>query len=118
MATVNTKMNYDLEEDILVLSKGRTIKASIDFGDFVIDVDNNGFITGMEILNASQNLGLKEEQLKSLKQVLMNVTYKPNYVKITIVIKFENQEKDIIIPLNVDLGHGLVTTEKTSFAVA
>ena len=118
MAEINTKMNYDEEEDILMLSKGRKVKASIDLGDFIIDVDTSGFVSGIEILNASQNSGLSEEQLKDLNHVSMNVSYKPNYVLITIIMQFANQEKDIHIPLTVDLGHGLVTTEKMNFAVA
>lgn len=111
-------MIYDDEEDILSLSRGREVKASIDIGDFVIDVDHKGFITGIEILNASQNLNITEDQLKNLKQASMNVTYKPNHVYIFLVMQFENKEKDISIPLTVDLGHGSVTTEKAQFAVA
>lgn len=118
MAEVDTKMNYDEEEDILVLSKTRKIKASIDLEDFVIDIDNNGFIVGIEILNASHNLSLNEEQLKNLKKASMNVVYKPNYVYISIIMQFGNKEKDICIPLTVDLGHGTITTEKTNFAIA
>jgi len=117
MAEVNTKMSYNLEEDILVLSKNRKIKASIDLGDFVIDVDSSGFIVGIEILNASLNLGLTEKQLVNLKQAAMNVVYKPNYVHISILMQFGSQEKDIHIPLTIDLGHGVVTTEKTNFAI-
>ena len=118
MAEVNTKMNYDLEEDILHLSKERKIKASIDLGDFIIDVDTKGFICVIEILNASLNLGLTENQLKTLKQASMNVSYKPNHVDITLIMQFGNKEKDIHIPLTVDLGPGSVRTEQTVFAVA
>ena len=118
MAEINTKMNYDEEEDILLLSKERKVKASIDLGDFIIDIDTKGFVSGIEILNASQNLGLKENQLKSLKQASMNVSYKPNHVHITIIMHFGNKEKDIHIPLTVDLGHGSVRTEQTVFAAA
>ncbi len=119
MAKNNAKMNYDNEEDILSLSKGRPVKASIDIGDFVIDVDHKGFITGVEILNASQNLHLTEKQLCTLKQASMSVTYKPNYVVIFLVMEFDNKEKEkLSIPLTVDLGHSSVTTEKARFAVA
>ncbi len=118
MATGDTKMMYDEEEDILSLSRGYEVKASIEIGDFVIDVDHNGFIAGIEILNASQNLNISEEQLQNLKQASMNVTYKPNYVYIFLVMKFEATEKDISIPLTVDLGHGKVTTENAQFVVA
>jgi len=118
MAKVNTKIVYDKEEDILFLSKGRKVKASIDIGDFIIDVDMNGFITGIEILNASENLKLTEEQLSSLQEASMVVNYKPNYVVIYLVMKLKEKEKDLTIPLTVDLGHGSVRTERTNFAVA
>jgi uncharacterized protein YuzE len=118
MATKNAKMSYDREEDILSLSKGIKAKASIDIGDFIIDVDSRGFIVALEILNASQNLGIKEEMLKSLEQASMQVTYKPNYVYIAIYMKMKGKEKEVSIPLTVDLGHGAVKTEKTMFAMA
>ena len=118
MAKSNTKISYDEEEDILFLSKGRKVKASIDIGDFIIDIDTNGFVTGIEILNASQNLNLTEEQLSGLQEASMVVTYKPNYVVIYLVMKLKEKEKDITIPLTVDLGHGSVRTERANFAVA
>src|SRR4030042_6122344 len=118
MAKTNTKMSYDSEEDILSLSKGIKAKASIDIGDFIIDVDHRGFIVGLEILNASQNLGLKEELLEALEQASMQVTYKPNSVSIAIYMKMKEKEKEIAIPLTIDLGHGAVRTEKTMFAMA
>jgi uncharacterized protein YuzE len=111
------KIMYDSEEDILSLSKGTKVKASIDVGDFVIDVDHSGFVVGIEILNASQNLGVKEEQLKSLEEASMNVMYKPNYVLVTLFLKSAKKEKEVVIPLTVDLGHALVKSEKTRFAV-
>jgi len=118
MAESNTKMNYDSDEDILSLSRGRKVKASIEIGDFVIDVDTKGFITGIEILNASQNLGLKEDQLRRIQRASMSVKYKPNCVYIFLIMQLENKEKDITIPLTVDLGHGTLITEKANFAAA
>ena len=112
------KISYDEQEDILFLSKGRKVKASIDVGDFIIDVDMKGFVSGIEILNASENLKLSLKQLKELKEASMAVTYKPNYVYIYIVMHFKEKEKDITIPLTVDLGHGTATTQRTKFAVA
>src|SRR3989344_948906 len=109
MAKVNTKISYDEEEDILSLSKSRKVKASIDIGDFVIDIDHKGFVTGIEILNASENLKLSEEQLKDIQKASMAITYKPNYVYISLVMIFKDKEKDLTIPLTVDLGHGSVS---------
>ena len=93
MAKVNTKISYDEEEDILSLSKSRKVKASIDIGDFVIDIDHKGFVTGIEILNASENLKLSEEQLKDIQKASMAITYKPNYVYISLVMIFKDKEK-------------------------
>lgn len=118
MAESNTKMNYEEEEDILSLSRGRKVKASVEVGDFVIDIDQKGFVSGIEILNASKNLHIPETQLRDLKQASMQVTYKPNYVYIFLVFQFEEKEKDVSIPLAMDLGHGSATTEMAQFAIA
>jgi uncharacterized protein YuzE len=117
MAKSKPKIIYDEEDDILsMIHKDKKSKASIDIGDFVIDVDKNGFIIGLEILNASENLKLTSEQLSSLLQASMLVKYKPNYIYISLVMQLKDKEKDITIPLTVDLGHRSVSTEKTVFA--
>jgi uncharacterized protein YuzE len=118
MAKINTKINYDEGEDILSLSKSRKIKASIDVGDFIIDIDHSGFVAGIEILNASDNLKVAKEQLKDLQKASMAVTYRPNYVYVTLIMILNEKEKEISIPLTIDLGHGTVRTERTNFAVA
>jgi uncharacterized protein YuzE len=112
------KMIYDAEDDILSLSGGRKIKSSIDIDDFIIDIDHRRLVCGMEILNASQNLGFTKAQLNSMKKADITVTYKPNYVFLSIIIKLGNKEKSIKIPLAIDLGHREMKTEKTIYAVA
>ncbi|MBU0628491.1 MAG: DUF2283 domain-containing protein [Nanoarchaeota archaeon] len=118
MAKADTKIIYDEEEDILSLSRSRKIKASIDIGDFIIDIDHDGFVAGIEILNASENLKISADQLKDLRKASMAVTYKPNYVYITLVMLFKDKEKDLAIPLTVDLGHMSVSTQNMNFAAA
>jgi len=109
-------MIYDQEDDTLFLSKKSKVKESIDIGDFIIDIDAKGFVTGIEILNASENLKISSAQLKMAREASMSVTYRPNYVYVSLVIRFKDKEKDITIPLSVDLGHGSLT-KKTEFAV-
>ncbi len=118
MAKINTKIIYDFEENILFLSKGRKVKASIDIGDFIIDIDMHKFVSGIEILNASENLNLSKEKLRELQEASINVTYKPNYLYIYLIMRLKEKEKEITIPLTVDLGHASIKTEKTVFAVA
>ena len=116
MAKGDTKMIYDQEEDILSLSKGRKVKASIDIGDFIIDIDTNGFVSGIEVQNASKNLNIAEEQLSELQRAQMTVNYKPHYVYIHLLMQFKQKEQSIAIPLTVNIGQRRVRTEKTSFA--
>ena len=118
MAKIDTKIIYDEEEDILFLSKSKKVKASIDVGDFIIDIDHYGFVVGIEILNAEENLHLTKEQLEEIQKASMAVTYKPNHVYISLVMMLKNREKDITIPLTVDLGHGSIKKEKINFAIA
>lgn len=114
----NTRINYDYEEDILSFSKGNKVISSVDIGDFVIDIDTNNLVSGLEILNSSENLKLSREQLKKIQKVSMIVTYKPNYVYIYLVIKLKNIEKNITMPFTIDLGHKTAKTENINFAVA
>ncbi len=118
MAKVNTIIDYDEEGDVLYLSKGKKVKASIDIGDFIIDIDMSNFVAGIEILNASKNLKLSEDQLKELKKASMVVTYKPKYIYIYLVMQFKKTEKDITIPLTIDLGHNFTKSRNTNFATA
>lgn len=112
------KINYEEEEDILCLSKGKKIKESLDIGDFVIDIDMAGLVSGIEILNASENLKLTSEQLKQIEKASMQVIYKPNHAYIYLIMQFKGREKDITIPLTIDLGHTNIKTQNTNFAIA
>jgi len=105
---------YDKEEDILNLSKGNPSQASIEVGDFILDIDFNGFVTAMEILDASENLGISKEMLETLNEACLNVSYRPNYIFIALV--FKGLDKDIRIPLTVDLGHRKVEKQEICFA--
>jgi len=110
------KISYDEEEDILFLSKQRKVKASIEIGDFIIDIDKDNYVSGIEILDASKNLNIKNNLLKDIKEARMIVNYKPNYVYISLLVLFKNVEKNVAIPLTLDLGHGKVSKEQTIFA--
>ena len=50
MAKNNAKIDYDFEEDILNLSRGRSSKASLEIGDFILDIDFDGFVSFLEVL--------------------------------------------------------------------
>ena len=93
MAKSNSKIAYDKEEDILNLSKGNPSKASIEIGDFILDIDFHGYVSSIEILNASENLNINKEILETIERAQMSVTYKPNYLFIALVFNFKDVEK-------------------------
>jgi len=109
-----TKIVYDSEEDILHLSRGRKVQASIEIGDFIVDVDTKGFISGIEILDASERLGIPLDYLKNISEASMAVTYKPNLVYLRVVFAFGGvAERPIVsIPIQLDLGHGSASVEE------
>ncbi len=115
MAENNTEIKYYKDTDILYLWKGKPSRASIEIGDFIIDVDNRGYITGMEILNVSENLNIDTNLLENIGQASMSVIYKPNYIHIILKAKFNGKQKEISIPLTVDLGHKIIEKEMIVF---
>jgi hypothetical protein len=48
MAKIRAEGVYERNEDILSFWRGRPSQASIEVGDFVIDIDSNGYLSGLE----------------------------------------------------------------------
>src|SRR3989338_3253706 len=107
MAGQIKKIDYDSENDIFSISNGDKVKASLDIGDFILDVNHNNLICGMEIMDASENLGVNKEVLGNIQNMKMSVTYKTNHVYVLLMITFkkDGKEVNIPIPLTIDLGH-------------
>ena len=112
MAKKNTKITYDKTYDIISFWNGKASQVSIEVGDFIVDIDSNGFFVGLEVMNASQNLQIDSEILAKIEKAEMSILYKPKYVYIMIKIKIAGKEKDISIPLTLDLGHKKVSREQ------
>ena len=107
MARQIKTIDYDPDNDILFISDGEKVKASLDIGDFVLDVSHSNFICGIEIMDASENLGIDKDVLKNIKSMKMSVTYQTNHVYVLLIIIFKEgyKEVNIPIPLTLDLGH-------------
>ncbi len=107
MAKEIKTIDYDFENDIFYLSNGDRVRESIDIGEFILDVSHNNLICGIEIIDASENLGISKETLKSIKSIKMSVNYKTNhvYVLLMIIFKQKGKEVNVPIPLTLDLGH-------------
>jgi len=107
MAKTIKTIDYDSENDILFISNGEKVKSSLDIGDFVLDVSHDNLICGIEIMDASENLGISKESLKFAQNVKMSVSYKTNHVYVLLMMTFKQEDKivNIPIPLTLDLGH-------------
>mgnify|MGYP001564913496 CR=1 FL=1 len=107
MAKQIKTIDYDFENDILFISDGEKVKASLDIGDFILDVSHNNLICGLEIMDASENLGVPKDVLRNIQNMKMSVTYKTNHVYVLLVIGFdkEGKEVNVPIPLTINLGH-------------
>jgi uncharacterized protein YuzE len=113
MARQIKTIDYDSENDILFISNGERVKASLDIGDFILDVSHTNLIGGIEIMDASENLGINKEVLKNIKSMRMSVAYKTNHVNVLLMIVFkkEGKEVNVPIPLTLDLGHKIPKQE-------
>ncbi|MBR9701315.1 DUF2283 domain-containing protein [Candidatus Pacearchaeota archaeon] len=107
MARQIKTIDYDSNNDIFFISDGEKVKASLDIGDFVLDVSHKNLICGIEIMDASENLGVPKEVLKSIQNMKMSVNYQTNhvYVLLMIVFKKKGKEVNVPIPLTLSLGH-------------
>lgn len=113
MAKKITTINYDLENDIFFLSNGEKVKTSLDIGDFVLDINHQNLICGIEIMDASENMGINKSFFKDVKNIKMSINYKTNNVYVLLMISFNKNKKDvnIQIPLTLKLGHKTPTKE-------
>lgn len=61
------EMDYDYVNDILFFKiKDREYDFSLEFQNMVIDVDKENFITGIQIFNASEFLGIPKVNLRTI----------------------------------------------------
>ena len=74
---------YNYKHDILLFKiKNREYTKSIDFENLIIDIDKEGFITGLRIFDASQIFNLSKIALKNIKQFEFNATVEDKIVSI------------------------------------
>jgi len=116
MAKETTEIMYDNEEDIFSLWTGKVSDVSIEIGDFIVDVDNNGYITGLEIINASKNLEISPNIIENIEKASLSVIYKPGYVYLSIKVKLKDRDEAVRIPLTLDLGHKNVEKKQVVFS--
>ncbi len=57
----NMETRYDLDSDCLTVKEEKDIKQSISLGNMTVDLDSQGRVIGIQLLNASEIIRFSEE---------------------------------------------------------
>ncbi|MBN2518408.1 MAG: DUF2283 domain-containing protein [Candidatus Altiarchaeota archaeon] len=106
MAKENSKdipkgLMYDEEEDILFFTRGKPSKGTLEIWDFIIDIDENGDLTSLELLNASTVLNTKKSLLSSIESAKIRIVSTPNSFYLTFILLMAGMEKEITAPIHL-----------------
>ncbi|HIH04810.1 TPA: DUF2283 domain-containing protein [Candidatus Woesearchaeota archaeon] len=78
---------YDFTNDILLFKiRDREYQGSLEFENMVVDVDKEGFITGMRIFDASKVFAIRKEALRQIREFEFNARVEDKVI--TIQLKF------------------------------
>jgi len=105
------EMDYDYVNDILLFKiKDREYNFSIEFQNMVIDIDNEKFIVGIQIFDASKFLKISKEHLRKITKWQFKARLQSNQFRIDlyyqIVIRnktINNNIYPIIVQQDIDL---------------
>ena len=89
---------YDYKYDTLTFRiKDRDYKNSVEFQNFVIDIDTENFVTGIRILDVSKVTGMNKIIFKNMINSEFRASIKNNVI--TVVFKFVGKIRNKAIPL-------------------
>ena|SRR3989344_603846 len=101
-------IDYDDVNDSLYVYKKDRVKGSLDVGNYIIDVNMQKQVCGIEILNAREllkNSGVKDPRtaLKTIKSAAFNTVYKPDAVVIYAILLFDKEKvsTSIAVPMTI-----------------
>ena len=90
------EIDYDYENDILFLKvKNRTYDHSLELDDMVLDVDEEGYIIGIQLFGASQTFNTNKDSLQSIKKWEFKI--KTEEKIISLQLTFEIIQQDHIV---------------------
>jgi len=103
------RVEYNLQEDILYiymdrfLSKGEHVYSdSVDLDGFIIDIDKDNHVIGLEILSASENLNVSKMALKFIKYGNLKTKIEKNRILISLSLQSLVRNKLQTLTLNTE----------------
>lgn len=88
------EMDYDYANDILFFKvKERDYDHSIELEDLVLDIDTEGFITGMQIFGASKMFDVDKDSLRNVKKWEFKVRAEGKVIFVQLMFKMVKRNK-------------------------
>jgi len=107
------EFTYDFKYDVLYFKiKDRTYKKSVEFQNFVADIDDEDFVTGMRVFDASKVFGIDKYALKNITYMEFESNVENNVI--TIRCRFVCKIRNKPVPENFTQQ----LTQKATIALA
>jgi len=88
------EMDYDFANDILFFKvKGREYDFSLEFQNMVIDIDNEKFVTGIQLFEASSFLGMTKINLRKIPKWKFSAKIEGNIIELRLNYQLEIRNK-------------------------
>lgn len=89
---------YDYKNDIMIFRiKDRDYVGSLEFENLVVDIDTEGFITGLRIFDASKIFNFSKVALHSIKQFEFNSDVEDKIINIKLSFNAILRNKPILM---------------------
>ena len=91
------EVDYDYKDDTLFFKiKNRDYDHSIDFEDFVVDIDKEGYITGIQVFGASELFKLPKLALNNIKYMEFDARAENNIIKLRLLFRCMLRNREIV----------------------
>lgn len=97
MKIVNSnKCDYDLQNDtILFYGVGNNYKSSLDFDGLIVDFDDEDYLMGVEILDASKRFNISKHSLLYIKKFDLTLEITKEQIRVTMDLKIFHRNKSV-----------------------
>lgn len=114
------KASYDIEVDIFAaMPVKREYNSSVQVGDIIFDLDSEGKINGIEILNASRMFNTPKVFLKNIVSCRLKITAAGKTVHVEACIRSLVRNADKVTILNVErISPSLINSSELDIAAA
>lgn len=88
------EFSYDYTDDILFFKvKDRAYDHSLELEDIVLDIDTEGFITGIQIFGASKMFNVDKTTLRNIKAWEFNIKTKGKLIFVQLMFEMMRRNK-------------------------